>query len=92
MAEQCDTCGNRYAKSFQVITSEKNRYTFDCLECAIQGLAPLCAHCRVKIIGHGLEVDKEVFCCSHCARTFGKAEIGEEPQISNPPDPTMIAS
>jgi hypothetical protein len=33
-------------------------------ECAIQLLAPVCAHCRVRIIGHGLEKNGVMFCCA----------------------------
>jgi hypothetical protein len=29
-------------------------YTFDCFECAIQALAPTCAHCQSRVIGHGV--------------------------------------
>ena len=30
-------------------------YTFDSFECAIQKLAPTCAHCGCRILGHGIE-------------------------------------
>ena len=51
---KCDACGNDYDKAFQVIAANKN-YTFDSFECAISTLAPACAHCKVRIVGHGLE-------------------------------------
>ena len=51
---KCDACGNDYDKSFQVIAANKS-YTFDSFECAISTLAPTCAHCKVRIVGHGLE-------------------------------------
>lgn len=35
----CETCGNEYEKSFQVVMAGKN-YTFDSVECAIHKLAP----------------------------------------------------
>ena len=63
----CDTCGNNYDNSFEVVRGG-NSHTFDCFECAIHLLAPECAHCRCKVIGHGVEVDGAVFCCEHCAR------------------------
>ena len=50
----CDTCGNDYDRAFQVI-KEGRTYTFDSFECAIQALAPTCAHCNCRIIGHGVE-------------------------------------
>jgi hypothetical protein len=51
---RCDTCGNDYDKPF-VVMSGTNSFTFDSFECAIQKLAPTCAHCKCRIIGHGLE-------------------------------------
>jgi hypothetical protein len=71
---RCDACGNEYDKSFQVVTQEKS-YTFDSFECAIQTLAPTCSHCRVRIIGHGLEKGGRMFCCNHCAEKEGVTEL-----------------
>jgi hypothetical protein len=66
----CDTCGNDYHRPLTV-SQDGRTYTFDSLECAIQRLAPSCAHCGCRVIGHGLEFDEVVFCCSHCARAAG---------------------
>jgi len=66
----CEVCGNQYDKSFEVIISGK-RHTFDSFECAIQAVAPSCAHCSCRIIGHGVEVGKQVFCCANCAKMSG---------------------
>ena len=71
---KCDTCGNNYDKSFQVVT-DGNSYTFDSFECAIQSLAPTCAQCGVRIIGHGLESEARMFCCDHCATAVGVTEL-----------------
>jgi hypothetical protein len=70
----CDRCGNDYDKAFQVVTLE-NSFTFDCFECAIHALAPVCTHCEVRIIGHGLEKDGRMFCCQHCASQEGIAGL-----------------
>ena len=67
---KCDRCGNDYDKAFQ-ITQGGRTQTFDSFECAIHALAPTCAHCGVRIIGHGLEADDRVFCCGHCAKQAG---------------------
>jgi len=67
---QCDQCGNDYDKAFQVM-SQGRTYTFDSFECAIQRLAPTCAHCQVRIVGHGVEAGGSQFCCAHCARQDG---------------------
>jgi len=68
---KCETCGNDYDKSFQVVMNGKT-HDFDCFECAIQLLAPACAHCGCSIIGHGVEQDELLFCCNHCARHTSK--------------------
>jgi hypothetical protein len=66
----CETCGNDYDKAFEVVLGD-DRHTFDSFECAIQALAPLCARCGTRIIGHGLERDGIYFCCAHCAEGVG---------------------
>ena len=67
---QCEVCGNDYYLSFEVITAGK-RHVFDSFECAIHRLAPVCANCGCKVIGHGVEGDATYFCCAHCARQKG---------------------
>ena len=52
----CEVCGNDYYLSFEVITAGQ-RHVFDSFECAIHKLAPVCAHCGCKVIGHGIEVE-----------------------------------
>jgi hypothetical protein len=66
----CDNCGNDYDKSFQVVKEGKT-HTFDSFEWAIARLAPVCEHCQVRIIGHGMESKGRYFCCSHCAEHHG---------------------
>jgi hypothetical protein len=67
---QCHTCGNEYDKTFEV-RMEGKTYTFDCLECAAQAIAPTCAHCHCRILGHGVERNNTFFCCASCAREMG---------------------
>jgi len=64
---ECQVCGNHYDNAFTVTLADES-FVFDCFECAIHALAPTCAHCGCKIIGHGVEHEAEVFCCEHCAR------------------------
>jgi hypothetical protein len=64
---QCEVCGNEYEDSF-TLTLAGETYVFDCFECAIHALAPTCAHCGCKVIGHGLSREGEIFCCAHCVR------------------------
>jgi len=70
----CDVCGNDYDKAFQVTVAGNTR-TFDSFECAIHALAPRCATCGVRIIGHGLESDGTIFCCDHCAKAEGVSNL-----------------
>lgn len=70
----CHTCGNEYDKGFEVNLGGE-RFTFDCFECAISALAPLCAHCGCKVIGHGVEAMGAYYCCAHCARQAGASAI-----------------
>ena len=70
----CDLCGNDYDKAFQVARDGRS-WTFDSFECAIEMMAPKCAHCGCKIIGHGMEKDGEMFCCAHCASRTGVTEM-----------------
>jgi hypothetical protein len=67
----CDVCGNDYARSFQVTTADGGRFTFDSLECAAQRIAPACAHCDCRVLGHGIETPSGIYCCANCARQAG---------------------
>ena len=74
MKARCDTCGNEYDKTFQLnVNGAVHR--FDSFECAIEKLAPRCSHCGVRILGHGLEAGSKFFCCAHCAKSAGAAEL-----------------
>jgi hypothetical protein len=68
--EPCEVCGNEYDKAFEVRLAGQ-AHTFDSFECAIHALAPTCAHCGCKIIGHGVEAEGRYYCCAHCAHQVG---------------------
>lgn len=69
---RCSTCGNDYPLSFEIIDADGRHHAFDSFECAIQCLAPTCAHCGCRIIGHGIQSSGgQQFCCAHCARSAG---------------------
>ena len=57
---KCETCHNDYDRSFQVVM-DGTTHTFDSFECAIQALAPECAQCSCRVIGHGVEVRKQIY-------------------------------
>lgn len=66
----CEQCGNNYDKAFEVKVGDTS-HVFDSFECAIQRLAPTCAHCECRIIGHGVEANGRMYCCANCARQLG---------------------
>ena len=67
---RCEVCGNDYDKTFQVVMAGTS-HVFDSFECAMHLLAPHCAHCGCRVIGHGVEGDDSIFCCAHCASSKG---------------------
>lgn len=70
----CHNCGNDYDKAFEVRIGGSS-YTFDSFECAIASVAPTCAHCNARIIGHGVEAGGSVYCCAHCAGQEGEDRL-----------------
>ncbi len=65
----CEVCGNDSAHSFEIRIGGEN-HTFDSFECAIHAVAPVCSHCKCKVIGHGIEKGGHIYCCQHCADSF----------------------
>jgi len=72
----CELCGNDYDKAMEVTVGGES-HTFDSFECAIHVLAPHCAHCDCRIIGHGVEAGGRMFCCAHCARESGATGVAD---------------
>ncbi len=71
---KCDHCGNEYDKAFRIMQNGQTM-TFDSFECAIHAMAPTCAHCSCRIIGHGVEQGGRIFCCANCAKQKGATEV-----------------
>lgn len=71
---KCEVCHNDYDKAFEV-RMDGEVHVFDSFECAAHALAPTCAHCECRILGHGLEKEGRFFCCAHCAREMGIADL-----------------
>jgi hypothetical protein len=67
----CEVCGNDYDKAMEISMPGHSTHVFDSFECAIQALAPQCAHCGCRIVGHGLEAGSSFYCCRHCAQEAG---------------------
>lgn len=58
----CETCGNEYEKSFQVILAGE-KHNFDSFECARAHLRPLpMPHRESRRRANGT-----MYCCMHCA-------------------------
>lgn len=72
----CATCGNDYARTFEVIL-DGERFHFDSFECAIEKLAPRCERCGVRVIGHGAEAGDRIYCCAHCATRQGQSGLAD---------------
>jgi len=70
----CEMCGNDYDRTME-ITLAGETHVFDSFECAIHALAPACAHCGCKVVGHGVQSGDEIFCCAHCAQAEGIEEL-----------------
>ena len=82
---RCVVCGNDYAAAFEILTAKGQRYTFDSFECAIEKLAPSCAHCGCRIVGHGVETSNAIYCCAHCARESGARNAVDNTAHGRPP-------
>jgi hypothetical protein len=73
---RCDVCGNDYDKAFRVTQGDRTM-TFDSFECAIHAMAPRCAHCQCRVVGHGVEAQGRIFCCAHCAKHEGVHTVSD---------------
>ncbi|HEY1274908.1 MAG TPA: hypothetical protein VGF25_08350 [Thermoleophilaceae bacterium] len=75
----CEVCGNEYDKSMEIKVRGET-HVFDSFECAIHAVAPTCAHCGCRIIGHGIEAGDSMYCCAHCAQESGVSEARDRVQ------------
>lgn len=73
---RCEVCENDYQDCFEVRAADGSRHTFDSFECAIHALAPVCAHCGCKVVGHGVQAGGTIFCCGNCVRMAGRSQSG----------------
>ena len=80
----CEVCGNRYDKCFGV-HMHGEMHVFDSFECAIHALAPTCAHCNCRILGHGMESDGVMYCCANCARQHGIHQLEDRAEHTQSP-------
>jgi hypothetical protein len=66
----CEVCGSEYDKTMDVIVAGE-AHVFDSFECAMHAVAPRCARCGCRIVGHGVEAGDAFFCGAHCAHVAG---------------------
>jgi hypothetical protein len=83
---KCEVCGNEYDKCFEVRVNGET-HVFDSFECAIHALAPTCAHCGCRIIGHGMEANGVFYCCAHCASQHGIQDLEDRPTTETEKSP-----
>ena len=76
MTRPCAVCGNAYDKPLEIRVGGQT-HVFDCFECAISALAPVCARCGCRVIGHGTESDESIYCSAHCARAEGVVGVDD---------------
>ena len=72
----CQVCGNEYEGAMEVTVGGQT-HVFDAFECAIHALAPTCATCGVRVIGHGVQAGERIFCCAHCASRGGVQGVAD---------------
>lgn len=80
----CKVCGNEYVHAFEVVRGGQSN-TYDCFECAIHDMAPSCAHCQCRVIGHGIAAGEQIYCCAHCAREHHVSGIADRVPTSPRP-------
>lgn len=76
---KCEVCRNDYDKAFQIIIQGRT-HTFDSFECAIEALAPRCAHFHVRVLGHGMEkgTRRSVLPAVHRPRESARCATGRD--------------
>ena len=62
----CEVCGQAYHRPL-VVQQDGREHVYDCFQCAIAGMAPACAHCGAKVIGHGMAREGTIYCWAGCA-------------------------
>ena len=63
----CEIYGLGYDQGVEVVAYGQSQ-CFHSFACAIQALAPRCAHCQRHIVGRGPVATDATFCCDRCAK------------------------
>lgn len=70
----CSLCGYVYDRAIAILLGAVQE-VFDGFECALQLLAPTCAHCGRRMIGQGLGLGGVMCCCVHGAEKKGEERL-----------------
>lgn len=73
---RCEVCGNDYDKAIE-IHAAGSVHVFDCFECAVHRMAPVCENCGVKVVGHGVEAGDRFYCGASCAGAHGAVGLSD---------------
>lgn len=65
--ERCMNCGLNIEKDY-ILYINGTEFSFDSFECAINFVAPRCAHCNKIILDRGIKHDDEIFCNPFCRK------------------------
>lgn len=66
---RCINCGVNIEKDY-ILFINGAEFTFDSFECAINFVAPRCAHCNTVVLGRGILSEGETYCCGHCSHSI----------------------
>jgi hypothetical protein len=64
---RCENCGSNIEKDY-ILFINGAEFVFDSFECAVNFVAPRCAHCNTVIMGKGIQSGEQVFCSTNCSK------------------------
>jgi hypothetical protein len=63
---RCENCGMDIEKDY-ILFINGEELMFDSFECAVNFVAPRCAHCNTVIMGNGVHHSNDIFCSTFCS-------------------------
>lgn len=71
---RCENCGSNIEKDY-ILFINGAEFFFDSFECAVNFVAPRCAHCNTVILGKSFQSGDQVFCTENCSKDVVYASI-----------------
>lgn len=71
---RCINCGLNIEKDYILFINGKE-FIFDSFECAINFVAPRCAHCNSVIVSREIRHSDEIFCSASCSEEANHSSI-----------------